>query len=194
MHRSSTALALVVVALVTVVSLTSSKDVRIGGSSTVYPVSLALSEAFQTMHQDARLDVAFSSTGAGFERFCRGKIDMSGASRPIEDGEVASCAQNDVRFVEIPIAAHTSTPLTRPLLLYVNADRLGSNHTLRAFAAYAVSPDAEPHVAGTGYVAYPREVYRAAADRLATRATGTSFATFEPGDSVLDAVRRVDEE
>jgi hypothetical protein len=91
------------------------------------------------------------------------------------------------------IAANTYTPLSRPMFLYFNADRLDGNDTLRAFAEFAISPDAEPLVADTGYLAYPREIYEAAAERLSGRVTGTSFATFEPGDSVLDAIRQVDE-
>ena len=81
------------------------QDVRMDGSSTVYPVSLALAEEFLIDSPDARVTVAFSGTGAGFEKFCGGETDVSGASRVIKPSEIELCEQNGISFVELPVAA-----------------------------------------------------------------------------------------
>ncbi|MDH5588555.1 MAG: PstS family phosphate ABC transporter substrate-binding protein [Gemmatimonadota bacterium] len=78
--------------------------VEIDGSSTVFPVSEALSEEFQILNRDVRVTVGISGTGGGFKRFCAGETDISNASRPIKDSEVAACAEAGVGFTEIPVA------------------------------------------------------------------------------------------
>ncbi|HEY0305373.1 MAG TPA: PstS family phosphate ABC transporter substrate-binding protein [Longimicrobiales bacterium] len=82
-----------------------SGSISIDGSSTVYPITEAVAEEFGTEHQGAvRVTVGLSGTGGGFKRFCAGEIDISNASRPIKDSERELCAQNNITFVEIPIA------------------------------------------------------------------------------------------
>ncbi|MEX2497106.1 MAG: PstS family phosphate ABC transporter substrate-binding protein [Woeseia sp.] len=71
------------------------ETIRIDGSSTVYPVEAAWAEEFGP-GLEARITVAFSGTGAGFQKFCRGEIDVSGASRPIADGENSDCAVSGI--------------------------------------------------------------------------------------------------
>ena len=297
------------------------QQIRVDGSSTVYPVSLALAEDFQIINPQTRITVAFSGTGAGFEKFCRGEIDVSGASRPIKESEIELCEENGVEFVELPIAAdgvsvvvnpqnewarcltieelhriwrpdstvetwqdvrpewpateivlygpgtdsgtfdyfteavngdggairtdffpseddnvlvqgvagdvgamgffgyayyaenqerldvlaidsgsgcveptretiaeNIYSPLSRPLFLYFNARGLAQNEALRRFGQFAVSADARPLIADTGYLPYPAEVYRAAERRLEERVIGSAFLDFEPGDKVLEAV------
>ena len=48
--------------------------------------------------------VGISGTGGGFERFCRGETDLSNASRPIDEDEVATCEENGVEYVELQVA------------------------------------------------------------------------------------------
>ncbi|MBK8974722.1 MAG: PstS family phosphate ABC transporter substrate-binding protein [Planctomycetes bacterium] len=78
--------------------------VQLDGSSTVLPMSQAAAEDFARREPRARLMVAVSSTRGGFERFTRGEIDVTGASRPILPGEVAQAAARGVEFVELAIA------------------------------------------------------------------------------------------
>lgn len=85
------------------------QEIRLDGSSTVYPVALAIAEEFGIEFPSARVSVAFSGTGAGFEKFCRGETEMSGASRPIKASEAELCATNGIEFVEIPIAGDALT-------------------------------------------------------------------------------------
>jgi phosphate transport system substrate-binding protein len=75
--------------------------VKVDGSSTVFPLSEAVAEDFRGKG-DAT--VAASGTGGGFKKFCRGEIDVTGASRPIKDGEVEACKAGGVEFVELPVA------------------------------------------------------------------------------------------
>jgi phosphate transport system substrate-binding protein len=48
--------------------------------------------------------VALSGTGGGFRRFCAGETDISNASRPISETEIAACAASGVEFLELPVA------------------------------------------------------------------------------------------
>lgn len=75
--------------------------VRVDGSSTVYLVSVAVAE--EMGKQGVRATVNESGTTAGFEKFCRGEIDVSGASRPIERSEIEACKKAGIDFYELPI-------------------------------------------------------------------------------------------
>jgi len=48
--------------------------------------------------------VAFSGTGAGFQKFCRGETDVQNASRPIRKSELEACQKAGIQFIEIPVA------------------------------------------------------------------------------------------
>lgn len=78
--------------------------IRVDGSSTVYPVTQAVAEEFKKANPAARPEVAFSGTTAGFERFCRGELDIQDASRPIRASESSQCEAKSVKFLEIPVA------------------------------------------------------------------------------------------
>ncbi|HMQ16743.1 MAG TPA: protein sphX, partial [Phycisphaerae bacterium] len=55
--------------------------VRIDGSSTVFPITEAVAEEFQTETRGAfKVVVGVSGTGGGFKRFYRGDIDICDAS------------------------------------------------------------------------------------------------------------------
>src|SRR5687767_7739674 len=61
-----------------------SGNVIVDGSSTVFPVSEAVGEEFQSANRGVKVAVASSGTGGGFQKFCSQEIDIAGASRPIE--------------------------------------------------------------------------------------------------------------
>ncbi len=62
--------------------------VKIDGSSTVFPITEAVAEEFQKAKKGAvQVTVGISGTGGGFKKFCRGEIDISDASRPIQEGD-----------------------------------------------------------------------------------------------------------
>jgi len=78
--------------------------ILIDGSSTVFPISEGIAEEFQLRNKQYRVAVASSGTGGGFKKFCKGEVDVVGASRPIEGSEIELCGQGGVEFVELPIA------------------------------------------------------------------------------------------
>lgn len=79
--------------------------VKVDGSSTVFPVTEAVAEEFQSsMRGKVRVTVGISGTGGGFKKFCRGEIDVQNASRPIQGSEMTACKNSQVRFYELPVA------------------------------------------------------------------------------------------
>lgn len=91
-----------------------SATVLIDGSSTVFPVSQAVAEAFHDENDSIDVSVGTSGTGGGFEKFCRGETDISDASRPIKDDEVAACADEDIQFVELIVATDGLSVVVNP--------------------------------------------------------------------------------
>lgn len=76
------------------------EQVQVAGSSTVLPYSTIVAEAFGE-NTDFRTPVIESGgTGAGLQRFCAGvganTVDIANASRPIREGEAATCQANGV--------------------------------------------------------------------------------------------------
>lgn len=87
--------------------------VQLDGSSTVFPISEALGEEFQSS-SGTRVTVGLSGTGGGFKKFCRGETDISGASRPIKKEEIELCAQNGVEYIELPVALDALAVIVNP--------------------------------------------------------------------------------
>ncbi|RYG04305.1 MAG: PAS domain S-box protein, partial [Chitinophagaceae bacterium] len=79
-------------------------EVKIDGSSTVYPLSEAVAEEFRNAEGAIRVTVGESGTGGGFKKFSRAEIDINDASRPIKAEEIELCKQGGVDYIELPIA------------------------------------------------------------------------------------------
>lgn len=80
------------------------KQVRIDGSSTVYPITEAVAEEYQKIRKDVKVTVGISGTGGGFKKFCRGETDISDASRPILKKEIDACKEKNIEYIELPVA------------------------------------------------------------------------------------------
>lgn len=79
--------------------------IKVDGSSTVYPITEAIAEEFQTSKKNAiKVTVGISGTGGGFKKFCRGETDIQDASRPISKNEIEDCKKAGIQFFELPIA------------------------------------------------------------------------------------------
>jgi phosphate transport system substrate-binding protein len=92
-------------------------EVRVDGSSTVFPISQAVAEDFSKAATNVRTKVAFSGTGGGIEKFCRGDIDVANASRPMRQAEKDACAAAGIPeadLVEIKIAIDALTVVVHP--------------------------------------------------------------------------------
>jgi phosphate transport system substrate-binding protein len=75
-------------------------QIRIVGSSTVFPFSTAVAEQFGKTGSFKTPVVESTGTGGGFKLFCAGvgvdHPDVSNASRAIKESEVKTCAENGV--------------------------------------------------------------------------------------------------
>ncbi|MFN4232468.1 PstS family phosphate ABC transporter substrate-binding protein [Thermus sp.] len=91
-----------------------SAQIRADGSSTVYPITQAVAEEFTTRNPQVKVTVAFSGTGGGFKKFCRGETDIQNASRPILPEELKVCKENKVEFIELPVAYDALTVIVHP--------------------------------------------------------------------------------
>ncbi len=97
-------LKLAVLAAVSATALTTAASARdqlkIVGSSTVFPYSQAVSEEFANKTGKAAPVLESTGTGGGFKAFCGGvgedHADITGASRAIKGSEVKLCADNGV--------------------------------------------------------------------------------------------------
>lgn len=98
------ALAAALVASVAVGGTAQARDqIRIAGSSTVYPFSTRVAEEFGRTTKFKTPIIESTGTGGGFKLFCSGvgvdTTDISNASRAIKKSEVENCAQNGVKGI-----------------------------------------------------------------------------------------------
>lgn len=91
-----------------------SGDIRVDGSSTVEPISQAVSEEFQKENSGVKVTVAASGTSGGFKKFLNGEIDICDASRPIDESEIKTAAEKGIEFLEIPVAFDGLTVVINP--------------------------------------------------------------------------------
>ena len=78
--------------------------ISIDGSSTVYPVTEAIAEEYRNEAPRTDITIGVSGTGGGFQKFGRGEIAITNASRPIKEDERAIAENNGISFVELEVA------------------------------------------------------------------------------------------
>jgi len=86
----------------------STNDIRIVGSSTVYPFTKAVAEDFMRANPGVGVTVESTGTGAGMKLFCAGvgsqHPDVEDASREIKKSEYETCVKNGVKtIIEVPV-------------------------------------------------------------------------------------------
>jgi len=86
----------------------STSDIRIVGSSTVYPFTKAVAEDFMRSNAGLNVTVESTGTGAGMKLFCAGvgsqHPDVEDASREIKKSEYETCIKNGVKsIIEVPV-------------------------------------------------------------------------------------------
>jgi phosphate transport system substrate-binding protein len=89
-----------------------SGSIFVSGSSTVEPISIAAGNAFADANPDVAITVEGPGTGDGFAKFCAGESDISDASRPISEEEIADCEANGIEFIELQVAIDGLSPIT----------------------------------------------------------------------------------
>jgi phosphate transport system substrate-binding protein len=135
-------------------------EIKVDGSSTVFPISEAVAEEFQKANQGARVTVGTSGTGGGFQKFCRGETDISNASRPISKSELTACSGAGINFIELPVAYDGIAIVTNPKAEWINDITVAELKTLWAPDAQGKVtrwhqlrkgwPDREVHLFGAG--------------------------------------------
>src|SRR5687768_10865354 len=113
--------------------------ISLDGSSTVFPISEAVAEEFQKAEKNVRVTVGISGTGGGFQKFCRGEIDIADASRPISATEVEACKKTGVEYVELPVAYDGIAIAVSPKATWIDTITVAELKTLWA-------PDAQGKV------------------------------------------------
>ncbi|MDP9071688.1 MAG: PstS family phosphate ABC transporter substrate-binding protein [Actinomycetota bacterium] len=77
--------------------------VVVDGSSTVAPITEAISEEFRSEQPGVDVSVGTSGTGGGFKKFCANEIDIADASRAIRDEEKQACSAAGVQYTEFRV-------------------------------------------------------------------------------------------
>ena len=66
------------------------------------------------LHPKVQVTVGTSGTGGGFKKFTVGETDVSDASRPIADTEIAACRENNIEYVELKVAIDGLSVVVNP--------------------------------------------------------------------------------
>lgn len=107
MNRSLVALAAALIAFGTSSAYAARDQIRIVGSSTVYPFTTIVAETFGKKTGAKTPIVEATGTGGGIKMFCEGigedTPDAVNASRPIKKEEAETCAKNGVTPIEVKI-------------------------------------------------------------------------------------------
>ena len=124
------------------------QQIKIVGSSTVYPFTRAIAEQFGRANSGASAIVESTGTGAGIKLFCGGVgsefPDIVNASRPMKKSEYESClAAGAKSIIEVPVGIDGLT-----LISANNAPQLNLT-TQDIYEALAANPYGKPNAAQT---------------------------------------------
>lgn len=97
-----------------------SGDIKVDGSSTVYPITEAVAEEFKALHPDVKVTIGLSGTGGGFKKFGRGETDINDASRPMTLKEDSVCKANNISSLEIKVAFDGMAVVVNPQNSWAN--------------------------------------------------------------------------
>jgi phosphate transport system substrate-binding protein len=125
-----------------------STQLKIVGSSTVYPFTTAVAEDFQRANPGISVIVESTGTGAGIKLFCAGvggqSPDMVDASRPMKVSEYADCAAAGAKqVIEVPIGIDGLT------LIQAKGQPALNLTTEQIYKALAANPFGKPQTAQT---------------------------------------------
>ena len=115
----------------------SADAITVDGSSTVYPITEAVAEEFKN-EGAGRVTIGVSGTGGGFKKFCKGEVEITGASRPIKPSEVESCGQAGVEYIELPVSYDGIVVVVHPSNTWVESFTVDELKKIWAPAAQGV--------------------------------------------------------
>nr|WP_154982561.1 phosphate ABC transporter substrate-binding protein PhoX [Bacillus paranthracis] len=79
-------------------------EVRVDGSSTVFPIIEAVAEEYTKVHPSVKISISVSGTGGGFNRFSKGEVDINNASRVMKQVEENEMKRNSIQFTPFEVA------------------------------------------------------------------------------------------
>lgn len=82
----------------------SSNQIKIDGSSTVFPITEAVAEEFRSGAPQMRVTVGISGTGGGFQKFLRGETHINNASRTIQPSEIKKAETQGLEYLRLSVA------------------------------------------------------------------------------------------
>ena len=123
-------------------------QLKVVGSSTVYPFTTAVAEEFMRANAGTRVIVESTGTGAGIKQFCGGVgeqfPDMVNASRPMKAGEYADCAKaGATNVIEVPVGIDGLT------LIQAKGQPALNLTVAQIYKALAANPYGKPQAAKT---------------------------------------------
>jgi len=171
--------------------------VSLDGSSTVFPISEAVAEEFQKAEAGTHVTVGISGTGGGFQKFCRGEIDISDASRPISKTEVEACRTAGIDYIELPIAydgiaiavnpkAHWADTITTAELKTL-FDTGSQGNVMRWSQVREGWPDREIHLFGAGVDSGTYDYFTEAINGKAKASRG-DFTSSEDDNVLIEGI------
>ncbi len=90
-------------------------EVKVAGSSTVYPITTAMAEEFSKIYPEVVVSVQSTGTGGGFKNFfIPGLTDINDASRPIKLEELERARENGVEPLEFLVGYDALTVIINP--------------------------------------------------------------------------------
>lgn len=96
-------------------------SLNIAGSSTVYPITLAITDKYKQEYGNYQIRLSVSGTGGGFRKFCQQETLINNASRPINPDEAEACRNNGIRFISFEIAYDGIAVVVNPANDWVNS-------------------------------------------------------------------------
>ncbi|WP_141731461.1 PstS family phosphate ABC transporter substrate-binding protein [Oligoflexus tunisiensis] len=89
-------------------------EVKLDGSSTVFPIAEAAAEEFQKLYPRVRVTVGLSGTGGGMKKFGSGDIDIATASRKMKPAETKRIQEAKIEYTELPLASDGISVVVNP--------------------------------------------------------------------------------
>ena len=140
-------------------------EIRIDGSSTVFPITEAVAEEFIGLNPDIKIPVGVSGSGGGFKKFIAGELDIANASRPIKAEEAAAAKAAGIEYLEITVAFDG-------LSVLVNKDNSWVNNLTTDELAMIWAPDSKVQTWKDVNPSWPDE-------KIKFYAPGTDSGTFD---------------
>lgn len=91
-----------------------SGEIKLDGSSTVYPISQAVAEEFMGINKKVNVTVGLSGSSNGIKAIIAGEADIADASRKIKDKEIAALKEKGEEPVEMAVAYDGITVVIHP--------------------------------------------------------------------------------